>query len=81
MTLSPGSQKMHVQRVGDITMVTTGAQQLPMWIHVIYFVLVGWWASLVWTFAAYFISLTVVGLPVSFAMFNLVGMVTTLRKN
>ncbi|HST03278.1 MAG TPA: YccF domain-containing protein [Chloroflexia bacterium] len=81
MTLSPGSQKMHVQTVGDITMVTTGAQQLPMWVRVIYFVLIGWWASLVWTFAAYFISLTVVGLPVSFAMFNLVGLVTTLRKN
>lgn len=34
-----------------------------------YTVLVGWWASLVWVLLAYAISLTVVGIPISYRMY------------
>lgn len=81
MTLSPGSQKFQVNTVDGVTTVTTGAVQQPMWMRAIYFVLIGWWASLIWIVIAYLLSLSVIGLPFAFLMFNLVGMVTTLRKN
>ncbi len=81
MTLSPGSQDLRVQTIGEVTAVTSGPQQLPILVRAIYFILIGWWASLAWTGLAYLISLTVIGLPLSFVMFNLVGLVTTLRRN
>ena len=81
MTLSPGSQEMHMRTSGNITKVTMGPQQLPLWARALYFVLVGWWASLAWTVVAYLISLTIIGLPIAFLMFNLTGAITTLRRN
>jgi uncharacterized membrane protein YccF (DUF307 family) len=39
-------------------------------VRLAYTVLVGWWASLVWMLLAYAISLTVVGIPISYRMFS-----------
>ncbi|QPV62138.1 YccF domain-containing protein [Halosimplex litoreum] len=46
----------------------------------IYFVLVGWWASLLWTGAAYLLCLSVVGLPFGIKMFNRLPRVLSLYE-
>jgi len=44
----------------------------------VYFVLVGWWASAIWTLIAYLLCLTVIGLPVGVKMFNRLPKVVSL---
>lgn len=46
----------------------------------LYFALIGWWASFLWSNAAWAISLTVVGLPVAIWMFNRLPGITTLMR-
>lgn len=55
--------------------------QLPLVIRLLYFVLVGWWASLLWINIAYFFSVTVIGIPVGFWMFNRFPEVIFLTRN
>jgi uncharacterized membrane protein YccF (DUF307 family) len=81
MTLSPGSQHIQVVQVGGITTVAQGTTQYPMWARAIYFLFVGWWASALWTVAAYLLCILFVTLPIGLGMFNVIGFITTLRKN
>ncbi|MFB6096993.1 MAG: YccF domain-containing protein [Haloferacaceae archaeon] len=46
----------------------------------VYFVLIGWWASLVWANVAAALAVTVIGLPVAFWMFNRLPYVTSLYR-
>lgn len=46
----------------------------------VYFVLIGWWASGIWTSIAYFLSLTVIGLPIGVKMFNYLPKVVSLYE-
>lgn len=55
--------------------------QRPLLIRAIYFVLIGWWLSLLWSNLAWFLCLTIVGLPVGIPMFNYLPAVTTLMRN
>ncbi|WP_158055591.1 YccF domain-containing protein [Halorussus halophilus] len=45
-----------------------------------YFVFVGWWLSFAWANVAAFLSVTVVGLPIAFWMFNRLPYVTSLYR-
>lgn len=82
MTLSPGSSNLTVRQVGNTTIITHGeAAQYPLLARAIYFLVIGWWASLFWITLAYLGALTIIGLPISFMMFNVIGFVTTLRRN
>lgn len=45
-----------------------------------YFVLVGWWASLLWANVAAALAVTVIGLPVAYWMFNRLPFVTSLYR-
>lgn len=47
-------------------------------VRAIYFVLIGWWLSLLWLQLSWVAALSVIGLPLSFLMFERVGTVTTL---
>ena len=58
-----------------------GTEQLPLLLRAVYFLLVGWWLSGLWLAAAYAVGLTIVGLPLSFVMFNYAGAVTTLYRS
>lgn len=49
-------------------------------VRVAYFLLVGWWASLVWMILAYVISLTAVGIPVGNRMFALTPAIAYLQQ-
>lgn len=55
-------------------------QQLPFLVRSIYFLLVGWWATLVLIELAWAFALTIIGLPVAFMILNWIPEVLTLRQ-
>ena len=46
----------------------------------IYFVLIGWWFSFIWANVGWFLSATIIGLPLGLWMFNRLPAVTTLFR-
>ncbi len=82
MTLSPGSQSINVIQDADgVLRIARGDTQFPLIVRIIYFILVGWWLSLIWTIVAYFMAIFPFTWPIGYGMFNIIGFVTTLRKN
>lgn len=55
-------------------------QQPPFLVRALYFVLVGWWFSLLWTIVAWLICLTIIGLPIGIMMLNATPAITTLQR-
>ncbi|MEO7912148.1 MAG: zinc ribbon domain-containing protein [Roseiflexaceae bacterium] len=55
-----------------------GRSNVPFVARAIYFVLVGWWLSLLWVELAWLASALLIGLPLSFLMFERTGTVATL---
>lgn len=55
--------------------------QVSILIRGIYFLLVGWWASLAWMAIGYLLCLTVIGLPFGIWMLNRLPEVTTLYRS
>jgi uncharacterized membrane protein YccF (DUF307 family) len=47
----------------------------------IYFVLIGWWFSLLWAALAWVLCATIIGLPLGVPMLNALPFVTTLHHN
>jgi uncharacterized membrane protein YccF (DUF307 family) len=47
--------------------------------RVVYALLVGWWASLTWMLVAYAISLTVIGIPISYRMYSVAPTIALLQ--
>jgi uncharacterized membrane protein YccF (DUF307 family) len=52
--------------------------RVPFVARAIYFVLVGWWLSLLWVELAWLASALLIGLPLAFLMFERVGTIATL---
>lgn len=73
------SQESSYQLDGSV--LTRGKGQHGFLIRALYFVLVGWWLSGLWMSAAYFLVVTIIGLPFAFWMFGRVGAVTTLYRS
>ncbi len=48
-------------------------------VRAVWFVLIGWWLGLIWTFFAWLFNLTLIGLPVGLMMLNAIPTVMTLR--
>lgn len=81
LTLRPTRQVVMAYGHGDgIQIRTTGLPQHPWPIRLIYFVLIGWWLSLLWSNAAWILSATVIGLPLGIWMFNRLPVLTTLMR-
>lgn len=55
-------------------------EQIQLWKRAVYFLLVGWWASLIWLEIAWLFGLIIIGLPLSFWMYGATGKVITLRR-
>jgi uncharacterized membrane protein YccF (DUF307 family) len=83
MTLRPATQRAitTLNADGTLRVHLTEAAQRPMWQRALYFAFVGWWASLLTMAAAYFISLTIIGIPLALMILNRLPVVTTLRRN
>lgn len=54
--------------------------QLSWLIRLPYFILVGWWFSLLWSAVAWLLCATIVGLPVGVLMLHALPAVTTLQR-
>ena len=82
MTLSPGpEQEVVVHELGGITRISRGREQFPFLLRVVYFVLIGWWLSLIWTVVGYLMMVIPFTWPIGLAMFHVIGFITTLRRN
>jgi uncharacterized membrane protein YccF (DUF307 family) len=44
-------------------------------------VLVGWWATALWIIAAYFLLVSIIGIPIGVIMLNIVPTVATRQRN
>ena len=78
MTLRrPRSNLVQAGAAGPLLVVRPPQQPLPL--RAIWFVLVGWWASLLWMMLAWAFSATLVLMPIGFWMFNRVPTITTLQ--
>lgn len=77
-TLRPQEQSVRLTSAGEWRQ---GKEQLPFLLCAVYFLLIGWWFSGLWLAGAYAIGVTMVGLPLSFIMFNYAGAVTTLYRS
>ncbi|WP_135303473.1 YccF domain-containing protein [Haloarcula amylovorans] len=57
-----------------------GGGQYPLVVRAVWFLLVGWWASGIWTGVAYTLTLTVVGIPLAIWMYNQLPYVVSLYR-
>lgn len=48
-------------------------------VRVLYFLFIGWWLGFLWVLAAWFLNITILGLPLGLAMINSIPQVMTLR--
>lgn len=80
-TLRPARQEWLTETTGQGVTVVKAADipQREFWIRAVFFVLVGWWFSLIWLEAAWLAGVTLILLPLSFWMFGKSAAVTTLR--
>lgn len=56
-------------------------RQVPFLLRAFYFLLFGWWLSLLWAIVAYLFCATIIGLPIGLLMLNSLPFVTTLHHN
>lgn len=62
------------------TVYHQSAQQPPFLIRAAYFILIGWWLSLLWAAVGYLLCLTLLGLPFGLIMLNNLPTITTLQR-
>lgn len=55
--------------------------QRPWLIRLVYFLLIGWWFSLLWSLLAWLLCVSIIGLPFGVWMFNRLPEVTTLMRH
>ncbi|MCB0033150.1 MAG: YccF domain-containing protein [Anaerolineales bacterium] len=54
-------------------------KQPPFIIRALYFIVFGWWFSLIWALLGWLLCLTIIGLPLGVIMLNTLPAVTTLQ--
>lgn len=65
---------------GSIRKEAVEIRQVNIVLRALYFVLIGWWFTALWLELAYAISMTVIGLPIGFWMFDLAPALLTLKR-
>ncbi len=81
----PQVTTLHPQR-GDLVVHTNGEvyrkhiAQRAFIVRALWFVLVGWWLSALWLAGAWALSAVIIGLPISFWMFDRVPSIITLAR-
>lgn len=77
---APVELKVSARGDGQVVKQVYERPQVPFLLRALYFILVGWWFSFLWLQAAYFLCLTVIGLPLGFWMYDRVSAVLTLKR-
>lgn len=81
LTLRPMKQLVVTdEQASEVRLRTEGLPQYPWPVRLVYFVLIGWWLSLLWANVAWFLAATVIGLPLAIWMFNRLPAITTLMR-
>ena len=77
-----GGQATNVQvNVGAPTVAIVQAKSgNPLFLRIIWFLFIGWWAGFIWAGLAWLLNLTIIGLPLGILMFNRLPAVVTLRR-
>ena len=57
-----------------------GVRQRSWLIRAVYFIFIGWWFSLRWSFVGWLLCLTIIGLPFVILMLNRIPAVTSLQR-
>ena len=55
--------------------------QISWVLRFLYFVLIGWWFSLIWSLLSWLLCVTIIGLPLGVLMLNRLPSVTTLMRH
>jgi len=76
----PSTQEEVITSSGEVEMHARAIPQINFFLRAIYFILAGWWWSLIWLLLAYLVCLTIIGLPLGILMFRLVPAMTTLKR-
>ena len=58
----------------------SGVRQHSFLVRALYFLLIGWWLSLIWSVLAWALCVTIVALPIGVWMFNRLPEITTLMR-
>ncbi len=66
---------------GQVVQAYQGVPQHPWLLRLFYFVLIGWWFSLIWSLAGWVLCVTIIGLPLGVLMLNRLPEVTTLMRH
>ena len=82
LTLRPRSRTWQLgqDEAGQTVMTEVGREQVAWPIRGLWFILVGWWASAFWMGAAWFVQLTIIGIPVALLMFNRTPFIASLYR-
>jgi len=69
------------RRDGSMSTRLYESPQANLLVRALYFLLVGWWLSALWMEAAYAISLSIIGIPIGFWMFDQVPALVSLHRS
>lgn len=82
LTLRPRRQQFVVVTGADgvTRMQSLATKQTAVVLRILYFVVVGWWASAVWMVVSYVLMLTILGIPLGMMMVNRLPFVFSLHR-
>jgi uncharacterized membrane protein YccF (DUF307 family) len=81
MLLQPPSSQVVAITSGGITNVQERpVKQINWLLRALYFIMIGFWWSLVWMILAYVMCLTIIGFPLGLWMFRMAPAMTTLKR-
>lgn len=83
LSLKPTPRRITVRQTpsGTVQVLhSQGPTQYPWPIRLIYFLLIGWWASWLWANLGWILCVSIVGLPIGIWMFDRLPTVTTLAR-
>ena len=66
-------------KTGDVRF--EGVPQTPFLLRAVYFLLIGWWFSLIWATVGYLLCLTIIGAVLGIPMLQSLPLITTLHRN
>ncbi len=81
MTLQPDLEDRYRLQLAENQVFQGNPVQVPLLFRLIYLILIGWWFSLIWINIGYLFSVTIIGTPIGFWMFNRLPAVIFLTRN